>query len=140
MSCNTLFFYIPLFVALEHPVTCFDQNEWNGGHLSRAAWVSCCVLSVRDDESMHLSRFVNFDLALGWIYNVDTRCEFHYLDQASNVFQDVEIIDRTKRGSPHKHLSTSAQSSGYECFCLKEKYIIKTVLLIEWQEMFTLYG
>ena len=61
--------------------------------------MSCYVLFVGDGESMHSSTFANDGLALGCIYNVDTRCVPHCLDQVGNVFQDIEISDRTKRHS-----------------------------------------
>lgn len=79
----------------------------------------CCALCAGDDEPIYPSRFATACLALGGICNVDTRCEFHHLHQASDELQDNEISGRTKRGSLRKHLSTGARSSGYECFCLK---------------------
>ena len=70
---------------------------------------------------MRSSRFANDCSSLAGIYNVDTKCVHHCLHQEGDLPQDIEIIDRTKRGNLHRHLATNALSSGCECSCLMEK-------------------
>ena len=116
---GSLNMYTPVLLDLVHFVIFSDQTEWSGDHLSTTALVSCSSLSIKDGEPMHFSRFADACWSWASIHNEDTKCEHHCLHQASDLIQDIETIDRTKKGTLHKHLATNALCFGCECFCLK---------------------